>query len=149
VAVLPLPGLGRSWLLPLAVTLIGLAWGRPGKTWQSGNIIFQGKTIPGGDAFLALSPSWGSVAAHRTPALTECEHPSPGPQLLVRCGAGSSSEPPGCVREPGLQGRSRSGCPYPLPAKCLPWARLPPSPRSPRLGWSRRISTAAKKQEQK
>lgn len=35
--------------------MLGLAWARPRKTWQSGSIIFLGKIIPHGDTFLAPS----------------------------------------------------------------------------------------------
>lgn len=45
----------------LGIIVLGLAWVRPGKTWQSGNILFLGKIIPHGEAFLALSPSRFSV----------------------------------------------------------------------------------------
>lgn len=38
--------------------VLGLAWIRPGKMWQSRNILFLGKIIPHGEAFLAISPSW-------------------------------------------------------------------------------------------
>lgn len=71
--VLPLSGLGRSQLLPLAELphgdhRAGMSLGPPGKMWQSRNI-FLGKIIPHGDVFLALSPCWVRVPAHRASAL--------------------------------------------------------------------------------
>lgn len=69
VAVLPLSGLGRSQLLllaelPLGDHRAGTGLGQPGSMWQSRNI-FLGKIIPHGGVFLALSPCWGHVPAHR------------------------------------------------------------------------------------
>lgn len=58
------------WLCSFLGTIVlGLAWVRPGKTWQSGNFLFLGKIISRGDAFLALSPPWVQVPARRTLAL--------------------------------------------------------------------------------
>lgn len=94
--VLPLSGLGRSQLLPLAELphgdhRAGMSLGLPGKMWQSRNI-FLGKIIPHGDVFLALSP----CASPQGLCPDGCQHPMG--DSIPRCSMGlDPAQGPGAV----------------------------------------------------
>lgn len=97
---------GQEQLLPLAELPHGEHPAQPGKRWQSKNV-FLGKIIPHGDVFLALSPCWGRVPAHRASALMGVSIPwcSSGPWgCLWAWGQGAVSDQGVLVPQSGSPG---------------------------------------------